>query len=81
MNYRSLLVTGGAGFVGSNLAIKYKQRHPESRVCAFDNLKRRGSALNIPLLQQFSIKFIHGDIRNQEEFPGFEVDLILDCSA
>ena len=81
MNYRSLLVTGGAGFVGSNLAIKYKQRYPELRVSAFDNLKRRGSELNIPRLQQFGIEFIHGDIRNQEDFTGFEIDLILECSA
>jgi len=81
VSHRSLLVTGGAGFVGSNLAIKYKQRHPESQVSAFDNLKRRGSELNIPRLQQSGIEFIHGDIRNQEDFPEFDIDLILDCSA
>jgi CDP-paratose 2-epimerase len=81
VNYRSLLVTGGAGFVGSNLAIKYKQRHPESRVSAFDNLRRRGSELNIPRLRQAGVEFIHGDIRNQEDLPEFEIDLILECSA
>lgn len=76
-----LLVTGGAGFVGSNLAIKLKERHPEMRVSALDNLKRRGSELNIPRLREAGIEFIHGDVRNKEDLPAFELDLILECSA
>ena len=81
MSYRTLLVTGGAGFIGSNLAIKYKQRHPKARVTALDNLKRRGSELNIPRLRKAGVEFYHGDIRNPEDLPQFEVDLILECSA
>lgn len=81
MSHQSLLITGGAGFVGSNLAMKYKRRHPESRVSVLDNLKRRGSELNIPRLRQSGVEFIHGDIRNQEDLPEFEIDLILECSA
>lgn len=81
MSHRTVLITGGAGFVGSNLAIKYKQRYPESRVHVLDNLKRRGSELNIPRLRESGIGFIHGDIRNREDFPEFEIDLILECSA
>lgn len=75
------MITGGAGFVGSNLAMKYKQRYPESSVHVLDNLKRQGSELNIPRLRQAGIEFIHGDIRNQEDFPEFEIDTILECSA
>ncbi len=81
MNCRTVLVTGGAGFVGSNLAIKYKQRHPESRVITLDNLKRRGSELNIPRLRGAGVEFAHGDVRNREDFPQSGVDLILECSA
>jgi CDP-paratose 2-epimerase len=81
MNHRSVLVTGGAGFIGSNLAIKYKQRYPETRVSVLDNLKRRGSELNLPRLWRSGVEFIHGDIRSQEDFPEFEIDLILECSA
>ena len=81
MSHQSVVVTGGAGFVGSNLAIKYKQNYPGSEVIALDNLKRRGSELNIPRLKQAGVGFIHGDIRNREDFPELDVDLILECSA
>lgn len=81
MSHGTVLVTGGAGFVGSNLGTSYKRRHPESRVIALDNLKRRGSELNIPRLREAGVEFVHGDIRNREDLPEVEVDLILECSA
>ena len=77
----SVLVTGGAGFVGSNLAIKLKERHPGVRVSALDNLKRRGSELNLPRLHRAGVEFIHGDIRNKEDLPNFDINTILECSA
>ncbi len=81
MSPRNVLVTGGAGFVGSNLAIRYKQRHPDSRVTALDNLKRRGSELNLPRLRRAGVEFVHGAIRNREDLAGLEAGLILECSA
>jgi CDP-paratose 2-epimerase len=77
-----ILITGGAGFVGSNLALFLQKNLPGSTVTCFDNLKRRGSELNLPRLKQAGIAFIHGDIRNPEDFetvPPF--DLMLECSA
>ena len=32
------LITGGAGFVGSSLAISLKRKYPDSKVIALDNL-------------------------------------------
>jgi nucleoside-diphosphate-sugar epimerase len=40
-----MLITGGAGFASSHLALSFKREKPESAVVAFDNLERRGSEL------------------------------------
>ena len=76
------LITGGAGFVGSSLAIRMKNEYPEAKVIAFDNLRRRGSELNIPRLCQYGIEFVHGDIRNKEDLNTVgPVDALIECSA
>ncbi len=76
-----VLVTGGCGFVGSHLCLHLAaQRH---RVVAMDNLVRRGSEGNIESLQKHGVEYIHGDVRNAEDFanlpPGIE--FICDTSA
>ncbi|MEI6327326.1 MAG: NAD-dependent epimerase/dehydratase family protein [Candidatus Roizmanbacteria bacterium] len=82
MKYKHILITGGAGFVGSNTAIKLKEKYPKSNIIVMDNLKRRGSELNIPRLKDVGIPFVHGDIRNVEDFEGIgTIDLIIECSA
>ncbi len=82
MNYKNLLITGGAGFVGSNLAISFKKKYPSLLVIAFDNLKRRGSELNIRRLRENGVEFVHGDIRNPEDLNfKIKIDLLLECSA
>lgn len=82
MNFKNILITGGAGFVGSNLAVMLKESFPSLIVATADNLKRRGSEFNIPRLTKYGISFLHGDIRCREdvdEWPDF--DLLIDCSA
>jgi CDP-paratose 2-epimerase len=77
-----VLITGGAGFVGSNLALFLKNHLPNCTVICFDNLKRRGSELNLGRLKEAGISFIHGDVRNAEDFEAIPpFDLMIECSA
>jgi CDP-paratose 2-epimerase len=82
MKFRSLAITGGAGFVGSNLACSFRRQFPQMKVTAIDSLKRRGSELSLGRLRDASVEFVHGDIRCPDdlaELPDF--DLMIDCSA
>ena len=61
-----LLITGGCGFLGSNLASDALARGDE--LVIFDNLYRNGSRANLAWLQeQGRFTFEHGDIRNQND--------------
>jgi CDP-paratose 2-epimerase len=77
-----ILITGGAGFVGSTLCIQLKKKYPNYKITAFDNLKRRGSELNLAIFKQYEIEFIHGDIRNNEDLDEIqEFDVLIEASA
>ncbi|WP_022854415.1 GDP-mannose 4,6-dehydratase [Thermodesulfatator atlanticus] len=60
------LITGGCGFLGSNLASEVLRKREE--LIIFDNLYRIGSYENLEWLkQQGDFRFVHGDIRNRED--------------
>ena len=81
--HQRILVTGGAGFVGSSVALALKRRYPETHLTVFDNLHRRGSELNLPRLREADVAFVHGDIRSLADLTSLpeQPDLILECSA
>lgn len=81
MNYKNILVTGGAGFVGSQICILLKKQYPSITVIALDNLMRRGSELNLSRLKQHGVTFVHGDVRSKEDLDVGKVDLLIECSA
>ena len=79
---RHVLITGGAGFVGANLAVALIERHPDWKVTAFDNLYRRGSELNLPRLEAAGVRFVKGDVRELDELQNLPpIDALVECSA
>ena len=77
-----ILITGGAGFVGSNIAIVLKEHFANSAIIALDNLHRKGSELNIPRLESNGVQFFNGDVRNPQDLDGVgAIDFLIECSA
>ena len=75
-----ILITGGCGFVGTNLALflNFKGFKIES----LDNLSRKGSKYNLKLLKKKKIKNYKLDIYNQNKLKKLpKYDLIIDCCA
>jgi len=78
----TILITGGAGFVGANLALGMTERFSNIRVVALDNLHRRGSELNIERLRAHGVTFLHGDVRIKDDLQAVgEFDWMIECSA
>ena len=77
-----ILITGGCGFVGSNIAIYLKKNLEKVQVYSLDNLSRNGSSLNKKRLDEINIKNFNINIENFKKIkllPKF--DLIIDCCA
>jgi len=74
-----ILVVGGAGFVGSNLAVHFARQGYD--VAVMDNLVRRGSEFNLSRLANEGIVFRHGDARCVEDWKGLKADVVLDTAA
>lgn len=81
MKYKNVLVTGGAGFVGSTIAVNLKKHFPNISVTSLDNLSRRGSELIIPRLKTHGVIWKYGDVRKSEDLDIKPVDLVIECSA
>ena len=77
-----ILVTGGAGFIGSAVSLAVSRRHPDWNVVACDNLFRRGSELNVPRLTDGGVEFIHADVRHGDDLARVgRIDALVECSA
>jgi len=66
---RTILVTGGAGFIGSNFVLHWRERYPEDRIVVVDALTYAGNPDNLPddvKNDHDKFEFWYGNIRNQD---------------
>ena len=77
---KKILITGGCGFVGSNLCIFLNKK--KYKVSSLDNLSRKGSRYNLNLLKKLNIKNHNINIENYHQISKLpKFDIIIDCCA
>lgn len=75
-----ILITGGSGFIGSNMSEYFFQR--EWDVYAFDNFSRKGVEDNAKEIANMGVTVIRGDVRNKEDFMRLpKVDAVINLAA
>jgi dTDP-glucose 4,6-dehydratase len=79
-----LLVTGGAGFIGSNFVHFWLDRHPDDRVVVYDLLTYAGNRASLAEVED-RIAFVPGDICDRElaeaTLREHEVDVVVNFAA
>ena len=82
----NLLVTGAAGFIGSNFVHYWLQHHPQDRIIAYDLLTYAGNRENIAMLESDPrFRFVQGDICDtalvEQLLKGESVDTLVHFAA
>lgn len=67
----TIIVTGGAGFIGSNFVFYMLKKHPEYRIVCIDKLTYAGNLSTIaPVIDAPNFRFVKGDICDRELIYG-----------
>ena len=76
----NILITGGCGFVGSNLCLFLKKKN--YKISSLDNLSRKGSKYNLELLKKQKIKNYKINIEDYNQISKLpKFNIIIDCCA
>ncbi|MBI5643004.1 MAG: dTDP-glucose 4,6-dehydratase [Deltaproteobacteria bacterium] len=83
---RRILITGGAGFIGSNFVLHMRSAHPEDRIIVLDKLTYAGNLDNLKSLSNDpNYRFIRGDIGDfnllEDIFTGEDIDIVVNFAA
>ncbi len=77
-----ILITGGCGFVGSNIAIFLKKEMKKAKIFSLDNLSRSGSVINKDRLKRYKIPNFKINIEDYGKVEKLEkFNIIIDCCA
>ena len=82
----NLLITGGAGFIGSHLVRHFVRKYPHYQIINFDKLTYAGNLLNLRDLESASnYRFVKGDICNPADlnsvFAQFQIQAVIHLAA
>jgi dTDP-glucose 4,6-dehydratase len=79
----NILVTGGAGFIGSNFVHYVYTERPDWHITVFDLLTYAGNKENIAGLDESRVSFVHGDICDAEAISAAvaKVDAVIHFAA
>lgn len=83
---RSIVITGGAGFIGSNFVHHWCENYPEDRVIVLDALTYAGNLNNLATLKdRKNFRFLQGDICDRalvdELFTSENIDTVAHFAA
>ena len=83
---KTLLITGGAGFIGSNFVHHWLQAHPDDRVINLDALTYAGNLENLKDIDTAAnYRFVHGDICDasliSQLFEQEQIDTLVNFAA
>lgn len=82
----TIIVTGGAGFIGSNFVFHMLQAHPDYRIVCMDKLTYAGNLSTLePVLQQDNFRFVKADICDRQAvdklFQEEKPDIVVNFAA
>ena len=83
---KTILVTGGAGFIGSHLVRLLVNKYPNYKIINLDKLTYAGNLDNLKDIEgKLNYQFVKGDICNQDElekiFSDFHIDKVIHLAA
>ena len=86
VDMNTILVTGGAGFIGSNFIYYLQKKYPDDRIICLDALTYAGNLQTLEVaMQSPKFRFVKGDIANRETvFKLFEKetpDIVVNFAA
>lgn len=82
----TIMVTGGAGFIGSNFVFHMLQTHPDYRIVCLDKLTYAGNLSTLePVLKQDNFRFVKADICDRQAvdklFQEEKPDIVVNFAA
>ena len=83
---KKILITGGAGFIGSHLVRRFVKKHPSYQIFNLDKLTYAGNLENLKDIEiEKNYTFLHGDITNETFintiFKKYQFDAVIHLAA